>query len=103
MIIAKILAVLSAALLVGAIAIATLGPQALSLGEALNAIDHTRFAAVEAYVRSHISAWLWDHPVMSLLVRPAWLLPVVIGVLLGGAAMTTATSQKAPNSRRRRS
>ena len=103
MIVAKILAVLAAALLVGSIALATLGPQEMSLGEVLNALDHLRFAAVEAYVRTHISAWVWDHPVRSLLVRPPWLLPATVGVLLAGAAMTTATSQKAPNSRRRRS
>ena len=101
--VAKILAVLAATLLVGAVAVATLGPQDISLGEALNAIDHIRFAAVEAYIRAHVSAWLWEHPVTSLLVRPPWLLPAAIGVLLAGAAMTMATSQKAPNSRRRRS
>ena len=101
--VAKILAVLSAVLLVGAIAVATLGPQDLSLGEALNTVDHLRFAAVEGFVRSHLSAWFWEHPVTSLLVRPPWLLPAALGVLLAGAAMTTASSQKAPNSRRRRS
>ena len=101
--VAKTLAILAAILLVGAVAVATLGPQDVSLGEALNTLDHIRLAAVEAYVRTHWSAWLWEHPVTSLLVRPPWLPPAVIGVLLAGAAMTTATSQKAPNSRRRRS
>ncbi len=100
---AKILAVMAATLLVGSIAVATLGPQDITLGEALNAFDHLHFASVEAYVRTHVSAWLWERPVTSLLVRPPWLLPAAIGVLLAGAAMTTATSQKAPNSRRRRS
>ena len=100
---AKILAVLSAALLVGAVALGTLGPQEMNLGETLTALDHIHYAAVEDYVRTHISAWLWEHPVRSLLVRPPWLLPAAVGVLLAGAAMTTATSQKAPNSRRRRS
>ncbi len=100
---AKILAVLSATLLVGAVAIGTLGPQEMTLGDALTALDHLRFAAVEAYFRTNISSWVWEHPVQSLLVRPPWLLPAAIGVLLGGVAMTTATSHKAPNSRRRRS
>ncbi len=100
---AKIFAVLSATLLVGAVAVGTLGPQDISLGEALSAIDHFRYEAVESFVRSHLSAWLWEHPVTSLLVRPPWLLPAALGVLLGGAAMTMANSQKAPNSRRRRS
>ena len=101
--VAKILAVLAATLLVGAVAVGTLGPQDMSLGEALNTVDHIRFAAVETYVRTHVSAWLWEHPLASLLVRPPWLVPAAMGVLLAGAAMTLATTQKAPNSRRRRS
>ena len=101
--VAKVLAVLSAALLVGAVALATLGPQEMSLGDALNALDHLRFAAIEGYVRTHLSTWFWEHPVTALLVRPPWLPPAVAGLLLAGAAMTAASSQKAPNSRRRRS
>ena len=100
---AKMFAVLAATLLVGAVAVGTLGPQDLSLGEALTGLDRLRFAAVEQYVRGHLSAWLWDHPIRALLVRPPWLLPTALGVLFAGVAMTTATSQKAPNSRRRRS
>ena len=103
MIIAKILAVLAATLLVGSVALATLGPQDMSLVEALNMLDHLRFSTVEAYFRGHVSAWFWDHPLHALLVRPAWLVPAAAGVLLAGAAMSTATAQKAPNSRRRRS
>ncbi|WP_158742696.1 hypothetical protein [Acidisphaera sp. L21] len=103
MIVVKILAVLSATMLVIAVAVATLGPQEMSLAEALTALDNMRYTAVEAYFRLHISAWIWEHPVRALLVRPPWLVPAAAGVLLGGAAMTMASTQKAPNSRRRRS
>ena len=100
---AKVLAVLSAALLVGSVAIATLGPQDLSLGDALNAADHLRIAAVEHWFRANVSQWLWDHPAVALLARPLWLVPAALGLLLAGGAMTAATYQKAPTSRRRRS
>ena len=101
--VAKILAILAAALLVGAVAVGTLAPQEMTLREALTAIDAGRFGAIESYVRNHLSAWLWDHPMMSLLIRPVWLLPACAGLLLAGSAMTVANSAKAPNSRRRRS
>ena len=101
--VAKVLAVLSAALLVGAVALATLAPPDFTLGDALAAADHVKIAAVEAWVRSRASSWLWDHPVVALLARPLWLVPASMGLLLAGAAMTVATSHKAATSRRRRS
>ena len=103
MMVAKILAVLAAAFMVGAVAVGTLGPPDMTLGEALSALDHIRLAAVEAYVRTHLSAWIWEHPVTSLLVRPVWLVPAAAGLLMAGSAMTVASAYKAPNSRRRRS
>ena len=103
MIVAKILAVVSAVMLVGAVAAGTLGPQDMSLGEALAALDHIRLTAVEAYIRTHVSAWFWDHPVRAVMVRPVWLLPACAGLLFAGGAMTAASSQKAATSRRRRS
>ena len=100
---AKVLAVLSAVLLVGSVAVGTLGPQDLTLGDALIAADQIRIAAVEHWFRTNVSAWLWDHPAAALLARPLWLLPAALGLLLAGGAMTAASSQNAPNSRRRRS
>ena len=103
MIAAKVLAVLAAAMLVGALAAGTLGPSDMSLGEGLAALDHTTVAAVEAWVRAHVSGWLWDHPVRAVMERPVWLLPVSAGLLFAGGSMTAASVQKAPTQRRRRS
>ena len=100
---AKIFAVLSAVMLVGAVAVGTLGPPDMTLAEALARLDHDGFLAAEAYVRLHVSNWLWDVPATALLVRPVWLLPAAAGLLLAGGALTAMQSQKAPNSRRRRS
>ena len=100
---ARILAVVAAVMLVGAVAAGTLGRPDLSLGEALASLDHLKLAAVQAYVHAHWSAWLWDRPIRALLDRPVWLLPVAAGLLFAGGAMTAASMHKAPNSRRRRS
>ena len=103
MMLAKVFAVVAAAMLVGAVAAGTLGPQDMSLGEALTALDHLKTAAVEAWIRAHLSGWLWDHPVRALMDRPVWLVPAAAGLLFAGGAMTAASTQKAPTSRRRRS
>ena len=101
--VAKILAVIAAVMLVGAVAAGTLGPPDMSLGEALASLDHLRVTAMEAYIRTHLSAWFWDHPVRAVMDRPVWLLPACAGLLFAGGAMTAASLQKAPASRRRRS
>lgn len=100
---AKVFAVLAAVFLVSAVAVGTLGPIDMSLGDGLSALDKVRMAAVERFVRMHISGWLWDHPLKALFGRPIWLLPASIGLVLAGASCTAATSRNPLNSRRRRS
>ncbi len=100
---ARILAVLSAVLLVAAVALGTLMPLDMSLGEALEAMAKLQLVAGEAFVRAHISDWLWEKPLTALLVRPIWLVPAGAGLVCAGAAMTLASRQKAAPSRRRQS
>ena len=101
--IAKTLAILAAMLLVAAVALGTLMPIDMSLGEALEVMAKTQLAASEAFVRAHISGWLWDKPLTALLVRPTWLVPAGCGLVCAGAAMTAASRRKAAPSRRRQS
>ena len=100
---AKIFAVLAAVLLVGAVAIATLGPEDMTLGEGIGAVDRLRLDAIEQFVRGHLSNWAWEHPLKALLGRPLWLLPASLGLLLVGVAATAANSVGGLKSRRRRS
>ena len=100
---AKAFAVLAAVFLVSAVAVGTLGPVDMSLGEGLSALDKARVADVERFVRTHISGWLWDHPLKALFGRPVWLLPASIGLVLVGASCTAATRGNPLNTRRRRS
>ncbi len=103
MIVAKVLAVLAAALLVGSVAIGTLAPQDMTLGDAWILMDNSHMHVVEAFVRAHLSPWVWERPVTALLARPVWFLPAGTGLILAGAAMTAASRHKAAPSRRRRS
>ncbi len=101
---AKTFAVLAAVFLVGAVAIATLGPEDMTLGDGLGALDRLRLAGVERFIRLHFSDWIWDHPLKALLMRPIWLVPASLGIILAGASATAANSGGTRlNSRRRRS
>ena len=101
--VAKVLAVMAAMLLVTAVAVGTLMPVDLSLGEALEGIAKAQLVATEAFVRAHLSGWVWDRPLTALLVRPAWLVPAAAGLICAGAAMTAASRRKPAPSRRRQS
>jgi hypothetical protein len=100
---AKILAVLAAVCLVGAVAVATLGPVDMTLGDGLGALDRLRLEGVERFVRLHLSNWIWDRPLKALLMRPIWLVPASLGIILAGASATAASGGTPLNSRRRRS
>ena len=60
MIAQRIFAVLAAMLLVGAVALAMLGPPSVPLGQALFMVDHDLMDALHSGVERHLSSWLWD-------------------------------------------
>ncbi len=98
----KALAVLAAILLVGAFALATLGPPDIPLGQALMQIDQSLVPDIELGVDRHLSHWFLEHIIVPLMVRPAWLIPACLGLICAGAAATLASSG-ARHSHRRRS
>lgn len=93
---------LAALLLVGAFALAVLGPQDLTLGQGLLLLDHTLLARARSSIVGTLSQGWWDRVAVPLLVRPAWLVPAAIGVICGGVALTLGGGS-APRTRRRRS
>ena len=97
----RILAVLAAALLVGAFALATLADPALPLGHALFLLDHRILIAVQDNTE-HTAPWLWNHVAVPMLMRPVWFVPVALGLICGGCAFSLSMRQ-APRSRQRRS
>jgi hypothetical protein len=97
----RILAVLSAALLVGAVALAMLGPPEVPLGQVLFMIDHDLMEAVHSFIGTHLASWLWDFVLVPLLVRPAWLVPAGFGLICGGVSLSLSTRKSAHRSHRR--
>jgi hypothetical protein len=97
----RIFAILAAALLVGAVALAMLGPPAVPLGQMLFLVDHDLMEGVHRFVGTHLATWLWDYLLVPLLLRPAWLLPAILGLICGGVSLTLSTRKPAHRSTRR--
>jgi hypothetical protein len=97
----RILAVLAAALLVGAVALAMLGPPEVPLGQLLFMINHDLMEAVHSFIGTHLASWLWDYLLVPVLVRPAWLVPAAAGLVCGGVSLSLSTRKSAHRSHRR--
>jgi hypothetical protein len=97
----RILAILSAVLLVGAVALAMLGPPGVPLGQVMFMIDHDMMDVVHRFVGTHLATWLWDYVIVPLMLRPAWLVPAAVGLLLGGASLSLSTRKSTRRSHRR--
>ncbi len=93
----RIFAVLAALLLVSAVAIATLTPQGLTLGQGLVLLDR----GLSAWLRAHSTAWMWEWLELPLLLRPLWLVPASLGVICAGVAASFNLGNASPSRRRR--
>lgn len=98
--IGRLIAVLAAILLVGAVALVMLGPRGMTLGHALNMVDRTVVAGLQSGLSR--TGWLWDGVVNPLLLRPAWLLPAALGIVAAGVAVSVNWS-RVPSHKRKRS
>jgi hypothetical protein len=101
--VSRLFAVISAMCIVGAVAIATVMPAMLSLGQLVALADHSLLVGLQDFIRLHLSDWTWLHLALPLLQRPAWLLPVCLGLIAAGLAVTLNSRHGAPHSRRKRS
>ena len=84
----KVLAVLAAIALVGAFALATMLPPLTSLAELVAMLDNRTLLALPEWVRIHVPEWVWRWLVVPVLMRPVWLPPAALGMVLGGLAIT---------------
>ncbi len=88
-------------LLVGAVALAMLGPPEVPLGQAVFMINHDLMEAMHRFLGTHLAAWLWDYVFMPMMVRPAWLVPAGLGLVCGGLSLSLSTRNSARRSHRR--
>lgn len=101
MITQRVLAVLAAMLLVGAVALAMLGPPEVPLGQVLFMIDHDLMEGAHSFIGTHLAGWLWDYLVAPLMLRPAWLVPAALGLICGGMSLSLSTRKTTHRSHRR--
>lgn len=88
-------------LLVGAVALAMLGPPGVPLAQALFMVDHDLMEAVHTFIGTHLAMWLWDYLVVPLMLRPAWLVPAALGLVCGGMSLSLSTRKSTHRSHRR--
>ncbi|HTI83049.1 MAG TPA: hypothetical protein VL614_21565 [Acetobacteraceae bacterium] len=101
MIAQRIFAVLAAALLVGAVAVAMLGPPEVPLGQMVFMIDHDLMNAMRSAIETHLASWIWAYLIAPVMVRPAWLVPAALGLICAGMAVTLSNRKSAHRSHRR--
>jgi hypothetical protein len=97
----RILAVIAAILLVGSVALATLGPPGVPLGHLLLMLDHDLTEALRSGIERHLASWIWDDLAVPMLVRPAWLVPAALGLICAGAAFSVPVRKPAGRPHRR--
>lgn len=102
MIAQRVLAVISAILLVSAVAVATFGPESISLGQALDFLDHDVLDQLPAWSTKMLGTWFWTSVIQPMLVRPAWLVPASAGIVCVGLSMSVG-NRKTPHRSHRRS
>ena len=101
MIAQRILAVISAILLVAAVGIATFGPESISLGQGLYLIDHDVLDKLPDWSTRMLGNWVWTSMIQPLLVRPAWLVPASVGIVCVGLSLSLSNRKTTHRSHRR--
>lgn len=103
MILARILAVVSAMFMVAAFTLATMLPPDMPLSQAISLANHGWLVSLQDVVLKHVSPWVWTNLVVPVLLRPVWIMPITLGMVTAGIAVTLSSRRGSPNSRRRRS
>ncbi len=89
--------VLSAFLLVCAVAAAALAPTGMTLSRGIASFT----GVVEPWLRLNSPRWLQDWVEVPLLTRPLWMLPALLGVVCAGVAASATLGSASPSHRRR--
>ena len=98
----RVFAVLSAVLLVGSVALAALLPPETTLYGAIFKLHPVSPEHMQSLVVSRFGHFVWMTLALPLLNRPVWMVPVCLGLICVGGAVT-AMNQTAPHTRQRRS
>ena len=97
MIVHRILAIAAAVLFVSTVGIATFGAETMSLGQALDLIAPNLLNELPAW----FGDWAWTSLVRPLMVRPAWMMPLGLGMILAGLSVSLSNRKTTHRSHRR--
>lgn len=92
---ARLFTVLAAVAGVACVALAALLPMGYALADALVMAEP---GALD-WLKSHTTPALWNGVELPLLVRPAWMIPAMVGLVSGGIATTVNLRNAAPSRR----
>ncbi len=98
----RVFAVLAAIWLVTAVALASLLPADISLFQTIHQMHAVDPAHLQHRVTGLFGHTIWSSVAYPVLIRPVWLLPVALGLICAGGAIT-AMNRAAPRTTRRRS
>jgi hypothetical protein len=101
MVVFRVFSVLAAALLVAAVAVATLAPSGMSVLEALNEAVPDMLDGMRHAMTGRFGAFVMQYVVTPLLIRPLWLLPTSLGLVCVGVAASCFPSPSGHTKRRR--
>jgi hypothetical protein len=91
---AKVMAALGAVFLVAGFALASLLQPFTSLAQLAAMLDDKWMLALDHAERSGVARWLWVNVEVPVLLRPCWLLPITIGLICVGFAVSFALSDR---------
>jgi hypothetical protein len=97
----RTLAVLSAVLFVGAVGLATVGSEMVTLGTAVDYVSDASETGLHNWLVRVIGVWAWDYVAHPLLIRPAWLPLGSLGLILAGIALSLPAHDATRRSHRR--
>jgi hypothetical protein len=97
----RTLAVLAAVLFVGAVGLATVGPEMVTMGTAISYMSANGEAGLHSWLVRVLGFWSWDYVARPLMIRPAWLPLGSLGLVFAGAALSWPARDATRRSHRR--
>ncbi len=80
----RVFLVLMGLCFVSAAALAQWGPDGLTLADAISVVNVMAVFRAQEYALRHWPHYWWDDWAMAWLMRPAWLVPAILGIVCGG-------------------
>ncbi len=97
----RVFAILAAVFLVGSVALASLLPADERLDQAIQAWSPDALSRLQAAAIATFGHGFWSTLILPFLSRPVWMIPVCIGILCIGGAVSALTRLPAERTRRR--